>query len=288
MNSSMRCRSGNASAASERRIIVAAGGFAFDRDGAIVEDSPARDEAVAAIARPPRRARRRGADHRLWPCRRASRATRCRRFAAIASPTVSTDPGRAGPDRPCRFRGARRGGARGGRRGHAASSARATGSRRSASARAPRRLPRANPGRADEIAAARRAAVRRRTRWGELFKVMAIHAPDWPAPAGLRHDDRLSRRRRATMPPRSPSSVARQLRRHLRASLPARRPRRFPRQLTRRETGRSELADPALRRPRRRGGRRAGRLCQARPAALAVRAARRGGRASPALRRSRT
>jgi SAM-dependent MidA family methyltransferase len=34
----------------ERRVTVAAGGLAFDRDGEIVETSPARDEAVAAIA----------------------------------------------------------------------------------------------------------------------------------------------------------------------------------------------------------------------------------------------
>ena len=34
----------------ERRVLVAAGGLAFDRDGEIIETSPARDEAVAAIA----------------------------------------------------------------------------------------------------------------------------------------------------------------------------------------------------------------------------------------------
>jgi NADH dehydrogenase [ubiquinone] 1 alpha subcomplex assembly factor 7 len=34
----------------ERRILVAAGGLAFDRDGEIVETSPVRDDAVAAIA----------------------------------------------------------------------------------------------------------------------------------------------------------------------------------------------------------------------------------------------
>jgi SAM-dependent MidA family methyltransferase len=34
----------------ERRVVVAAGGLAFDRDGEIVELSPARDEAVASIA----------------------------------------------------------------------------------------------------------------------------------------------------------------------------------------------------------------------------------------------
>ena len=35
----------------ERRVAVAAGGFAFDRDGEVVELSPAREHAVRAIAR---------------------------------------------------------------------------------------------------------------------------------------------------------------------------------------------------------------------------------------------
>src|SRR5256885_10814574 len=35
----------------ERRVTVAAGGLAFDRDGEIIESSPARDEAVAAGGR---------------------------------------------------------------------------------------------------------------------------------------------------------------------------------------------------------------------------------------------
>ena len=34
----------------ERRVMVAAGGLAFDRDGEIIESSPARDEAIASIA----------------------------------------------------------------------------------------------------------------------------------------------------------------------------------------------------------------------------------------------
>jgi NADH dehydrogenase [ubiquinone] 1 alpha subcomplex assembly factor 7 len=34
----------------ERRVMIAAGGLAFDRDGEIIEDSPAREEAMSAIA----------------------------------------------------------------------------------------------------------------------------------------------------------------------------------------------------------------------------------------------
>jgi NADH dehydrogenase [ubiquinone] 1 alpha subcomplex assembly factor 7 len=45
-------------------------------------------------------------------------------------------------------------------------------------------LARANPERSTDI----EAAVERLTspaQMGELFKVIAIHSPDWPAPAGL-------------------------------------------------------------------------------------------------------
>ena len=45
-------------------------------------------------------------------------------------------------------------------------------------------LSRANPDRVEEIANAL-DRLTSRAQMGELFKVMAIHAPDWPAPAGL-------------------------------------------------------------------------------------------------------
>ena len=115
MNSSMRCRSGSGSAARSGGSTLDGERSRLHRDGAIVEDSPARDEAVAAIARAARRARRRRADHRLRPC-----AQRARRHAAGgARPSLrrrARRSRRAGSDRPCRFRSAGRGGARRGRR----------------------------------------------------------------------------------------------------------------------------------------------------------------------------
>ena len=45
-------------------------------------------------------------------------------------------------------------------------------------------LSRANPDRAADIQAAL-DRLTARDQMGDLFKVMAIHAPDWPAPAGL-------------------------------------------------------------------------------------------------------
>ena len=64
------------------------------------------------------------------------------------------------------------------------SSPRATGSTGSGSARGPASLATANPERIPEL----ENAVDRlchEEQMGQLFKVMAIHSPDWPAPAGF-------------------------------------------------------------------------------------------------------
>jgi SAM-dependent MidA family methyltransferase len=45
-------------------------------------------------------------------------------------------------------------------------------------------LAKAQPGRADEIEIARRRLCDRQA-MGELFKALAIHSPEWPAPAGF-------------------------------------------------------------------------------------------------------
>ena len=47
-----------------------------------------------------------------------------------------------------------------------------------------RALANASPDRGGEIEAAR-ARLCRPDQMGSLFKVLAIHAPDWPKPAGL-------------------------------------------------------------------------------------------------------
>ena len=91
----------------ERRVIVAAGGLAFDRDGEIVETSPARDEAVAAIATHARREQGGVAliidyGHERSAPGDTLQAVRGHRFAPVLD-----RPGRAGPDRPRRFRGGR-------------------------------------------------------------------------------------------------------------------------------------------------------------------------------------
>ena len=166
----------------ERKVLVAAGGLAFDRDGDIVETSPARDEAIGAIA----------------TC-----------VAAMGGTALFIDYGH-GRGAPGDTLQAVRG------HGYApvlaapgeqdltahvdfeavANAARAVGAavtrlvpqgewlnRLGIGARAAA-LAGSNPERADDLA----AAVQRltgRDEMGELFKVIAIHSPDWPPPAGF-------------------------------------------------------------------------------------------------------
>ncbi len=76
----------------ERHVVLAAGGFAFDRDGPIVEQSPAREPRSPNNWRGiwPHMAAPRSSS--ITAIRAASRATRCRRFAATAFPMFSTTP----------------------------------------------------------------------------------------------------------------------------------------------------------------------------------------------------
>lgn len=166
----------------ERRITIAAGGLAFDRDGEIIESSPARDEAVGTIAQKllanggvallidyghPRSAR---GD--------TLQAVRGHRFAAILD-----QPGEQDLTSHVDFEAV-------------AASARAAGAavtvlatqgmwlkRIGIEARADA-LSRSNAERAGDI----RSALRRLVspdEMGTLFKVLAIHSPEWPAPAGF-------------------------------------------------------------------------------------------------------
>jgi len=168
--------------AMERRIMIAAGGLAFDRDGEIVEQSTARDEAAAAIARLV-------ADsggvalvidygHERTAPGDTLQAVRGHRYVPIL-----VDPGEQDLTSHVDFEAL----------GAAAADAGAkvTGvvtqgdwlNRLGIGARAAA-LATANPDRIPEL----EDAVDRlchEDRMGQLFKVMAIHSPDWPAPAGL-------------------------------------------------------------------------------------------------------
>ena len=166
----------------ERRVFVAAGGLAFDRDGEIVETSPARDEAVAAIATC--LAARGGAGifvdygHQRSAPGDTLQAVRGHGFAPVLA-----NPGEQDLTSHVDFE-ALAGAARDA--GAAVTPVIAQGEwllRVGIEARA-QSLSRANPDRAADI----QSALDRLTaseQMGSLFKVIAVHSPDWPAPAGF-------------------------------------------------------------------------------------------------------
>ena len=164
----------------ERRVMVAAGGLAFDRDGQIVEESPAREEAVSAIATC--LAATGGValfidyGHATSAPGETLQAMRSHQFAPLLD-----KPGEQDLTSHVDFEAA----------AAAADGVTATRlvtqgewlERVGIGARA-EALARANPERADDIRAARERLTAR-DHMGGLFKVLALHAADWPAPAGF-------------------------------------------------------------------------------------------------------
>jgi SAM-dependent MidA family methyltransferase len=166
----------------ERKVAIAAGGLAFDRDGEIVETSPARDQAVADIAS--RLAAFGGAalivdyGHSKAAPGDTLQAVRGHRFAAVLDKPGEQDL-TAHVDFETTAMAAREAGA-------AATDVVAQGAWLELLGIAARAsaLAGAHPERAKEI----HAALHRlcgRDQMGELFKVIALHSPEWPAPAGL-------------------------------------------------------------------------------------------------------
>jgi SAM-dependent MidA family methyltransferase len=166
----------------ERKVEVAAGGLAFDRDGEIVETSPARDEAVSFIATC--LAAKGGVaifidyGHERSASGETLQAVRGHGFAPVLA-----SPGEQDLTAHVDFEAA-------------AKAARAAGAavtplvtqgdwlrRLGISGRA-EALACTNPERASEI---RAAAIRLTApdQMGQLFKAIAVHSPIWPAPAGF-------------------------------------------------------------------------------------------------------
>jgi SAM-dependent MidA family methyltransferase len=166
----------------ERRVTVAAGGLAFDRDGEIAEDSPARSAAVSEVAQ---RIRQSGGvalfidyGHERTAPGDTLQAVRGHRFAKVLE-----RPGEQDLTAHVDFEAV-------------AAAARDCGAevtplvtqgewlnRLGIGARAAA-LANANPERAETLA----SAVQRlagRDQMGELFKVIAIHSPGWPMPPGF-------------------------------------------------------------------------------------------------------
>ena len=166
----------------ERRVVIAAGGLAFDRDGEIVEDSPARVEAVGAIAR------------HLVKCGGAAliidyghskgapgdtlQAVRGHEFSPLLD-----RPGEQDLTAHVDFEAVERAAVSAGAAVTAIETQRHWLIRLGIEGRA-QALTRANPERAAEIDSALERLTAEEA-MGSLFKVIAIHSPDWPAPAGF-------------------------------------------------------------------------------------------------------
>ena len=166
----------------ERRITAAGGGLAFDRDGEILETAPARDEAVVAIAR--KLVVNGGVallidyGHRRTASGDTLQAVRGHRFAALLD-----HPGEQDLTSHVDFEAVSRAAGEAGAKVSPLASQGAWLKRIGIEARA-EALVRSSPDRAGDV----RSAFHRLTasdEMGKLFKVVAIHAPDWPAPAGF-------------------------------------------------------------------------------------------------------
>jgi SAM-dependent MidA family methyltransferase len=166
----------------ERRVTVAGGGLAFDRDGEIVETSPASELAVTAVATC--LAARGGAaiivdyGHERSAPGETLQAVRGHGFAPVLASPGEQDL-TAHVDFEMIGNAARAAGA-------AVTRVMPQGEwliRLGIEARA-QALMRGNPERADEVQAAFERLTGR-LEMGQLFKVIAFHGPDWPPPAGF-------------------------------------------------------------------------------------------------------
>jgi SAM-dependent MidA family methyltransferase len=164
----------------ERRVTVMAGGLAFDRDGAITEVSPVRDEVGAEIAT---KLEKNGGvaivldyGHAKSAAGDTLQAVRRHKFTPILA-----DPGEQDLTSHVDFEALAK----------AANRVSVTQvvtqgdwlRRLGIEARA-EAVVSANPDKRDDV----RVALHRLTapdQMGDLFKVMAIHSPDWPVPAGF-------------------------------------------------------------------------------------------------------
>jgi len=166
----------------ERRVTIAAGGLAFDRDGEIVESSPARDEAVAAVSTC--LAAMGGAAILIdYGHQRSGRGDTLQAVRRHGYAPVLVEPGEQDLTAHVDFEAV----AAAARTAGAAVTPVATQGewliRLGIEARA-QSLSRANPDRAAEVQSAL-DRLTGRDDMGELFKIIAIHSPDWPAPAGF-------------------------------------------------------------------------------------------------------
>ena len=167
----------------ERHLVLAAGGFAFDRDGEVSERSPVREEAMAALAK--LLGDNGGAaividygHDREGAAGDTLQAVHGHRFAYVLDRPGQQDL-TAHVDFAALARVATEAGAKASRAVSQGSWLETLGIGARAAALAAK-----NPAETDAIASARRRLCDDEE-MGQLFKVMAIRAPEWPEVAGL-------------------------------------------------------------------------------------------------------
>ena len=164
----------------ERRVKIAGGGLSFDRDGEITETSPARDAAVAEIAT--RLSAKGGVAFFIdYGHDKTAPADTLQAVSGHKYSAVLANPGEQDLTSHVDFEAVRRAVREAGASVTRVASQGEWLNRLGIGKRAAS-LATANPERATELA----DAVQRLTgAMGDLFKVIAIHAPSWPAPAGF-------------------------------------------------------------------------------------------------------
>jgi SAM-dependent MidA family methyltransferase len=166
----------------ERKVMVAAGGLAFDRDGEIVEQSPARESVAKAIAT--RLVRHGGAALIIdYGHARSAPGDTLQALRGHAFAPILANPGEQDLTSHVDFEALARAAEAAGARVTALATQGEWLNSLGIGARAAA-LATANPKRADELASAVHRLVARDA-MGSLFKVMAVHSPDWPTPAGF-------------------------------------------------------------------------------------------------------
>jgi SAM-dependent MidA family methyltransferase len=166
----------------ERRVALTPAGLAFDRDGEIVEDSPVRSEAMTQVAK--RLAARGGAasvidyGHERTAPGDTLQAVRGHNFSPVLH-----NPGEQDLTSHVDFEALAKAACEAGAEVTPLVTQGEWLRRLGLDARASA-LTKSQPDRAEEIDAAR-ARLSDADQMGQLFKVMAIHGPSWPAPVGF-------------------------------------------------------------------------------------------------------
>ena len=166
----------------ERKVVIAAGGLAFDRDGEIVERSPAREKALTAIATC--LAARGGVALIIdYGHERSAPGDTLQAVSGHRYVPTLVDPGEQDLTAHVDFEAIGRAAREAGAKVTAVLTQGEWLNRLGIGARAAA-LATANPERIPEL----EQAVDRlchEEQMGQLFKVMGVHSPNWPAPAGL-------------------------------------------------------------------------------------------------------